>query len=166
MTKVTVVSGFSPAGYKEYGKKFLESFDKYWPQEVDLQVYTEEFMTGVPRKGLRSLWNCEGADVFISRWKGHRPYNGFPPNPRFKPKEIARGYSFRYDAVKFCKQCFIPEKASKELPDGDIMVWLDADVITFRAPPKDLVESLFPIGADLIYLGRRESHSEIGFWAV
>lgn len=161
----TVVTGFSPKGHVLYGRQFLETFDALWPRDVDLMCYTEE-PTEVPREGLRSLWDCVGAREFIDQYAHDRRANGRMPDHRWKPKDINHGYSYRWDAVKFCRQCFIPEAAAIELPDGEVMVWLDADVVTFKEVPPTLVEDLMG-PAELCYLGRAAStHSEIGFWAV
>jgi hypothetical protein len=49
--------------------------------------------------------------------------------------------------------------------DGDVLCWLDADVVTHSAPPAGWIESLLG-DEDVAYLGRAPKHSEIGFWAV
>ena len=160
----TICTGFSPKGYEDYGANFLESFDRYWPKDVRLLCFTEESVH-VPRGGLRSLWTCRGAREFIDRNVSQPQRCGKGAHPSWRPKDHARGYSFKFDAVKFSRQCFIPEGAALELEDGEVIVWFDADVITFRPVPVDFVEKL--LGPhDLCYLGRTNMHSEIGFWAV
>ena len=163
----TIITGFSPKGYDQYGAQFLDSFDRYWPRDVRLLCFVEESTPGpIPRGAERSLWSCKGMREFIQRHGGHPRANGREPIPgRWSPKHVARGYYYKFDAVKFSRQCFIPEGAADELPDGEVMAWMDADVVTFKAIPPGFVEGL--LGAhDLCYLGRNGMHTELGFWAV
>lgn len=150
----TIVSGVHPAGLREYGHRFLSGWGM-WPRDHRLAFYTEE-PTEVPVGAVnRSLWDCYGAKEFYERNRNKPEARGHK----------TRDYSFAYDALKFFKQLMAPEHASNFLPNGEIMVWLDADVVTHTQVPSALVESM--IGdADLCYLGRDAVHSEIGFWAV
>lgn len=163
----TICSGFSPSGYVEYGCNFLETFDRFWPQSVKLMCYVETKGDEIPmpRGSYRSLWNCPGVAEFISRHKDNKAANGREPNKYWREKHIRGGYHFAFDAVKFCRQCFIPEEAAGWLPDGEILAWSDADVVTLRPIPEGFVEQLLRDG-DICFLGREGTHSEIGFWAV
>lgn len=161
---IRVCSGFSPAGYREYGRRFLDTFDKHWPAAVDLRVYVEEAVP-MPRDACRMLWDIPGARAFYDRHANNAAAQGKVPQPGWKERERQKGYSFRHDAYKFFKQIFIPEAAATDLADGDILVWLDADVVTFKDVPATMVPDLLG-DADVCYLGRDRSHSEIGFWAV
>lgn len=160
----TICTGFSPKGYDEYGANFLETFDLYWPQDVRLLCFTEDSVP-VPRGGGRSLWACRGMREFIARNSVSPQRCGKAPTAAWKPKDHQRGYNFRFDAVKFSRQCFIPEAAADELHDGEVLAWFDADVVTFRPVSPLFVDALLN-GHDLCYLGRMNQHSEIGFWAV
>lgn len=161
---IKVCSGFSPSGFKEYGKRFLETFHKHWPGDTDLVVYTEEPVE-MPRGACRSLWDCWGVAQFIQRNRGNPERCGTKQHAKWKPRYIGRPYNFRFDAVKFSRQCFIPEAAAHDMDDGDILVWLDADVVTFADVPTDAIANLLG-DKDIVFLGRHGTHSEIGFWAV
>lgn len=161
---IRVCSGWHPAGRKQYGDVFLRSFDKFWPAEVDLEVYTEA-PEKMPRGANRSLWHIPGAVDFNARVKDNPDASGRVPKPCWKSSEVRKGYSFRTDAAKFWKQLFIPWQASKDMADGDILVWLDGDVVTTKPVPLSFVTELMD-GFDVAYLGRQPSHSEIGFWAI
>jgi hypothetical protein len=158
---ITVVTGFSPAGFSEYGARFLESFHRHWPRDVRLLVYTEEPMQFV-RGECRLIWDIPGCRQFIERYTGDVEKVGLKPNGRWKPKERQAGYSYRFDAVKFCRQGFIPWHAAQLVREG-LLCWLDADVVTFRDVPGGFIEGLLPDDCDLAYLGRGAKHSEIGF---
>lgn len=161
---ITVVSGFSPEGRIEYGDQFMRTFDRFWPADVRLQVYVEE-LTPVPRGGERSLWRCSGMHDFIERHHRDPRKTGRKPVTGWRPKHRDRGYCYRFDAVKFSRQCFIPEQAATEMADGDILVWLDGDVVTHKPVAPGMVEGLLG-DADVCYLGRKNFHCELGFWAM
>lgn len=161
---IRVCSGFSPVGRVQYGERFLESFNRHWPSEIQLQVYVEDLSSSGPMVE-RSLWDIPGAREFHERHADNPAAQGRTRQPCWKDKEQGRGYSFRTDAYKFWKQILIPEAASLDMTDGDILVWLDADVETTRAVPRDFIPNLV-LDNEVVYLGRANAHSEIGFWAV
>ena len=39
---IAAVTTFNAAGYAQYGKRFLETFDAHWPVDVALHVYCED----------------------------------------------------------------------------------------------------------------------------
>src|SRR3990167_4917478 len=158
------MTGFSPNGRVVYGERFLDTFDRFWPTSVHLQVFVEE-PTPIPRNGERPLWSCPGVREFIERHRNNPQHTGQAPVSTWRPKDHEKGYSYRHDSVKFSRQCFIPETAALGIPDEQILAWFDADVITNAAVPEGFIEQL--IGkADLCYLGRTNMHTELGFWAV
>lgn len=161
---VRVCSGFSPKGRSQYGERFLRSFDRRWPKGVELHVFVEQ-PTPMPREAEHSLWAIPGALEFNARHRADYRFHGLVPQPCWKPREVARGYSFKTDAYKFWKQIMIPEAAARTLNDGDILVWLDGDVDTTSEVPESFVPEMLG-HAELAFLGRTNSHSEIGFWAV
>lgn len=161
---IRVCSGFHPAARTIYGERFLASFDRYWPAEIELQVYVEEPVP-MPREACRDLWSIPGAKTFHVEHAGRPEAQGKVPKPCWKESERRRGYSFRTDAAKFWKQILIPGAAAEGLADGDILIWLDADVVTKRAVPLDFIPGLMR-SAEVCFLGRARQHSEIGFWAV
>lgn len=162
---VTIVSGWDKRSYSKLGQQFLSTVEKYWPDDIRVGVYVD-WALGHAHHPYKPLLECQGLAEFKARHKDNKDANGLgAPNARWKPVDLQKGYCWRFDAVKFSTQLFIPEAASKHLPDGEIMVWFDIDVV-FTAPiPKHFVEGL--IGdADCVYLGRPPKHSELGFWAV
>lgn len=162
----TIITGFSPSGYQSYGAQFLESFDRFWPSDVRLLTFVEETPPGpIPRGAERSLWTCKGMRAFLDRHRDNLRAQGREPTPAWQPKHRDKGYYYKFDAVKFSRQCFIPEGAAEELPDGEVMAWMDADVVTFRNIPPGFVEDMLGTH-DICYLGRRGMHTELGFWAV
>ncbi len=166
----TVVTGAWGPRRQFYIDTFVAGFDKYWPGAVKLEVYIDgpvklPVTGGVGTSSLSGLDDCRGYTEFMLRHRGNPIYCGRVARTIWKPREMAAGYSFRTDAVKFAGQAFAPLDASERLPDGELMVWLDADVVTHTKVPLLWIDDL--VGdADGAYLGREPKHSEIGFWAV
>lgn len=168
----TIISGFNPPAYEKYAKTFLETFDRYWPTNIKIMVYVEE---NVPKTWVydrivqHSLWDCRGQREFIEQNKDRPERHGRAPVPQWGRRDERSfervGYTFRYDAVRFSRQLFIPEQAAKSLPDGEVMVWFDADVVTFDMIPDAWVERLIGF-SDICTLGRDGNASDMGFWAV
>lgn len=161
---IRVCSGYSPSGRELYGNRFLETFNRHWPLEVDLKVYVEE-RHKMPRDACRLLWDIPGATDFRDRHKDNLAIQGRVPTSRWKRGEIQKGYSFRTDAYRFWKQLVIPQQASLDMADGDILVWLDGDVVTTRDVPLTFIPELLG-KADVSFLDRENSHPEIGYWSV
>lgn len=159
-----VCSGWHPAGSAHYGRRFLDTFDRFWPKSVDLQVYVEA-AEPMPRDACRMLWDIPGATAFRDAYREDQAAQGRVPQRNWKPTEVQRGYSFRHDAYKFFKQILIPGAAARDLADGDILIWLDGDVMTLKTVPENFFPALLD-GVDVCYLGRQPQHSEIGFYGL
>lgn len=158
---LTVCTGWSPSGWKEYGRTFAETFAEFWPASVELVAYTEEPVV-LPRGECRSVLEIPGCREFLERHRKSSRANGREPTDRWKRSARASGYNWRFDAWKFSRQGFIPLAAALECKT-ELLCWLDADVVTFKKVPDGFVESLLPAGANVAHLGRTGSHSEIGF---
>lgn len=163
---LNVITGWSGAGWRQYGEIFLRSYLKYWPTSVLLTVYVEEpfKVSKNCRHGIiqRFLWDIPGARATVDALDTTL-YRGCEPKPGWKERAVATGYNFRFDARKFCRQGLIPLDAATFCDPGDLLLWLDGDVATTRQVPEDFIPSLLPRGFDLTYLGRDPKHSEIGF---
>lgn len=161
---IRVCSGFSPTGRVQYGERFLSTFDRFWPKDIDLQVYVEKPFP-MPRDACRDLWAIPGAKDFHMRHKRNLEAHGRKYRKGWKEKDRRKGYCFKFDAYKFWKQILIPQAAAEGMDDGEILIWLDGDVETI-APVSQLNVVDWLGEADLAYLNREPQHSEIGFWAV
>lgn len=164
--KLTVVTGWAPSGWQQYGRLFLQSFCQNWPADTRLVVYVEELMewpayTQNRPISQRLLSSIPEAPATLARFDNplHR---GQVPNPSWKERAVQAGYNWRFDAWKFCRQGLIPLDLAWQEKAG-LMLWLDADVVTTAPVPPGFIEKLLPPGYDMAYLGREPKHSEIGF---
>lgn len=159
---LTVVTGFCPFGYRQYGKRMLETFDRFWPRSAELVCYTHEPIP-MPRGHNRLVDDVLPLRSFIARHKSSARAAGREPMTCWKSREREAGYSYRFDALKFCHQAMYPREVARDMDEG-ILIWLDGDTYTHRHVCQDFIETLLGT-SDCAYLGRGDKHSEIGFLA-
>lgn len=164
--KTLVATGMWGDAFERYGFEFAESFARFWPSDVGLVIYTDRDRLPVPRGEVRKLSDIPGYQAFLDRYSTD-PYaagKAKAPHAGWKPKDIENGYSWSHDAVKWFPQGLIPAHAAEGLGEA-VFCWLDADVITTQPIPANWLDRVIGAAAGA-YLGRVDSHSEIGFWAV
>lgn len=160
---LTIVTGWSPQGWYEYGMRFYETFARHWHPSIKLVVYGEKPPPiPIPRAQWRDLLAIPGCADFLDRHMQNRDAHGNVPRQGFRERERLNGYSFRFDAWKFCRQGFIPWDASLHC-DTPLLCWLDGDVVTHADVPAGAIQALLPAHKDLAFLGRQGTHSEIAF---
>jgi len=157
------VTGFSGKGYREYGWRLLDSFQKYSGGQ-SLIAYTHDIDEQVrPWVRQREQDDIPGLAEFLAEHKNNKAVQGrADPGDRWKAKEKANGYSFRFDAYKFCRMVFTMHHAAHHC-ETEYMVWLDGDTVVRKEIPADLVQRALPEGFDYSYLGRAKKYTEAGF---
>jgi hypothetical protein len=162
----TVVTSFSNAGFEQYGARFLETFNRYWPKTVTLYIYHEGLYSSLyDSHQAYDLLQVPECSHFIRRYYQDPLANGRvvnQPHP-WKKKCADEGYNFRYDAFKFAKKVFAIYDAFKHVKTGKLF-WVDADIVTFAPVTFEFLDSLLGDDYDTCYLGRDgRGHSECGF---
>lgn len=164
----TVCTGAWGPNAEDYARRFMRDLVPQW-KGVRFVIFIDRPMIGMAHPPsnveVRSMFDLNGWQAFMDEWSKEPAMNGCRPKGDWKRKDIQAGYNFRYDAVKFAGQGFIPEAVAQSMMDGEILVWLDADVIAHRDVPANLADHLMD-GAPGAYLGRKPRHSEIGFWCI
>jgi hypothetical protein len=181
--KLIICTGWSPQGWEEYGRRFLESFAEYWPVDVQLEICGEReaisrtsgaasalaYADRLPHKvNLTALNGIRGCMEFIERHQGNPRACGREriDGHNWKERAVVAGYNWRYDAVKFSRQGFIPHYVAARLEnrDADFLCWLDGDVVSHaRVPSASTITNLLPAGKAIAYLGREPKHPDIAF---
>jgi hypothetical protein len=143
--KYLVVTSWSPFGEALYGRRFIESFSRYWQPNATLCVVTDELLGDDAR--------------FVQFMEKHSAR-------RMHPSDA--GYDYRQDLLRFSHKVFALtgiglDEAKKG--DYDYVIWLDGDVETMGFVDDALLAMLCPEDADGAYLSRRDTwnHSECGF---
>lgn len=158
--KIAVVTTFSRKGYDQYAKRMLASWVRNWPVEVDLFVYPDERIPAIPKApNLRQVHTTIPEKLEFIKYASARPeWKG----------ETAKGYEYRFDAVKFSHKPFALWHCAHEiLMKGDRpysgMIWLDADTLTHSKVSLDVVENMAPRRYDIQFLGRCYKYTECGY---
>lgn len=140
----------------------LATFKAYWPEEIKIYIQLDEMpedqfnvlnnriieILGEDRSFIAGKWD-DDQKAFLERWKDHKPQD------------------YRGDVVRFSHKVFALEKCADALKDThDILIWLDADVITKRTIDYEWLKEVLP-GPDEVcsYLGRDGWYSECGWVA-
>lgn len=160
--KISVVTTFPVDHFDVCAKEMLESFVKYWPEDIGLYIQVDEMpedqarlmnnkildATGEGRCNLSFKFDDE-QKAFIERWKDHKPQ------------------SYLGEAIKFSHKVFALEKCGDALKnDIDYLIWLDADVITKSKVDYEWLKKVLPANDEVVcYLDRKGLHSECGFVA-
>ena len=157
---ISVVTTFSPAGWITYGKNMVDTFVKNWPEEIQLLIYFEDKPKDA-NYGKRVKWinfHDVSPDLvnFKQKYKTSDTANGIGMNPK------TGKYSYLWDAVKFSHKSFCVSHATLNA-STDIVIWLDADVVTHSPVSKEAIEGLLPEDHFVTYLGRQKIYPECGF---
>lgn len=180
--KLVVCTGWNLEGWESYGRNFLESFTAYWPPEVRLDICgegeameaTSAAAAGMHRRGdlvhavtFTVLRGIPGCTEFLTRHQGDPIACGRQrlEGHNWKERAVLAGYNWRYDAVKFSRQGFIPHFVGTRADncDADFLCWLDGDVITHHRVGRTEITDLMPPGKAIAYLGREPKHPDIAF---
>lgn len=160
---LTAVTSFGTLGWEQYGRKFVDTFNAYWPKDVHLICAWEGPCPAAKLNGFDLLQTDRCAE-FIERHRTNPIVQGIhdAPPARWAPKAKREGYSFRHDAYKFARKVFAVAAAARYV-EGGRLFWIDADVETYAPVPKELLHKLLPDTISLCYLKRQRYHSECGF---
>lgn len=158
---LTVCTGWSAAGYRLYGRRFVEGFNRFWPATVDLVAYVEE-PCDMGRHSYRLLSEIPGCMEFLDRHRGKPMPNGRLQTASWKENARSLGYNWRFDAWKFSRQGFIPWHAAQRAMTP-LLCWLDGDVVTTAAVADQTIEKMLPADKAIAYLGREPKHPDIAF---
>ena len=71
-------------------------------------------------------------------------------------------YNYRFDAVKFAHK-IAAIGAAAESDDCDVLLWIDADVITHAQVTTEWLDRLLPLSATIAMIEREKKYPECGF---
>lgn len=163
--RYTVVTTFHQTGLEEYGQRMIDTFEQYWPTDVDLVIYAENCQPKTKRDNtyVYDIFEVSPACTdFVARHKDNPEAHGSKGQHNIKiwnPKK-----SFRWDAVRFSYKVFALEHAINHI-NSDWVIWIDADTLTHSAVTDSWLTSVCPTTSMVSYLGRNNYHSECGWIA-
>lgn len=147
--KLHAISTFNAAGLDLYGRKMIETFGRFWPDEVPLTIYSEGFDEAPAPANEIDLLKA-------SPWLAD-----------FKKRHASRVVtSFLFDAVRFSHKVAAVLHAARNT-DADVLIWIDGDSFTHSVISASDLEALAPKGGEWIaWLDRAKSYPECGFYML
>jgi hypothetical protein len=145
MTRYLAVTTCNAKQWEQYGRAMVRTFLRHWPAEVELRLYPEGF-TGSYATDLHTA-----APWLVEFKRKHQPAKG----------QYNR-LDYRRDACRFAHKVAAIWAAS-ESAECDVLIWLDADIVTFSDVTVDWLDSLFPPPATVAWLDRTVTYPECGF---
>ena len=166
MKKYTVITTFNQEGLELYGQRMIDSFEQYWPDTVDLVVYTENCHPRTTKPNVKLidlLAASEPCRNFVSKHQNNPEANG--GSGPHNQDSWSEKKSFKWQAVRFCYKVFASHHAANSIA-SDWIIWLDADSHTHSAVSTGFLDSVCQDGYLCSYLGRTDRyHSECGWVA-
>jgi hypothetical protein len=150
MIDYAVCTSFSPQGYEIYGRRFLETFLNFWPENIPIMVVYEHKVPDIkdPRIIYRDLFDDKPWMDFRAKWRGD-------------PKVDSSSHI--YGAMKFSRKIFA---LNGEQFDSKWLLWIDADVETIKPIDDPFLGAVAPLNHQYVvsYLNREFwRYSECGF---
>jgi hypothetical protein len=142
--RAKIVTTIGPGGWETYGKRFADSFAKFWPADIALDIWHHDLGDAVPSHP-RATFHALDDTASFQKLKAHFNAEAADSN--------ALGYCFKPIAL-----------ASSVTSDLDWIVALDADVETMRPIDAQLLQQIFDDNYHLTYLYRKTHRSNEGSW--
>lgn len=138
-----IVTTLGPGGWELYGKRFVDSFAKFWPANVELEIYTHhlDVLPQHPRATFVPLDNTDGFKKIV-KLLGVEAKDGPSLNYAFKAVALSLAVTPSINWVGF----------------------LDADTETMRPVDAELLAKIFDESYDLTYLWRKSVRESEGSW--
>lgn len=165
--KFSVVTTFNHIGLDRYAQRFINTFDKNMPIEVDLHLYCERANPKIP-KSKRNIYihNVEH-ELFNTLIKFKRTWaqdpraNGQGPDGR----RLDAKKAFKWDAIRFSHKVYAICDAA-ERTKTDVLIWMDADSVVHSPMPISFLNNFIPDDVFLSYAGRRNKYTECGWYSM
>lgn len=145
---ILAVSTFNAEGFHKYGKRFMDSFHRHWPDTIGLRVYSEGWSIPQPFCATPSLVESSDWLAAFKERHAHRPTK-----------------DYRMDAVRFAHKVAALIAADQHC-SARYLIWMDGDIFTFAPVPMDVIEGWLPRGEWIAWLDRRMAYPECGFYII
>lgn len=139
-----VVTSFNEAGYKRYGKDFVESWQKYWPASIGLTIYYE---------GEESAFDMQTHGISWRPIEEVEHLSDYMKSLQFPIMHgiVGQSYDINWDA-RMGRKTFIQVHAMRKF--GGKVFWIDADSVTHTHVPEGFLDNCLPDDRLNCFLGR------------
>ena len=129
----TVTTTFSIDGYELYGKRMIETWLKYWPENYKLNVYTEGYTLEEKHERLIEI-DIDHACPNLQIFKDNSAKLITDPSNKKLKNRISK-------TIKWCHKVYAMEHALKNCQSSHL-IFLDGDTYTKKSVNFDLAENL------------------------
>lgn len=158
--KYKICTSFNAKMFNKFAHKtvgtILENYQEDLQQEVYLWLDERE-----DAEVLKSLELTENFKIIALADNGHyvdfqRKYDGGVPfrDRNIDPKKIDPGHYFRFNYMPFAKKVYSWVSTFMNMEDGEVLVWVDADIAMFKKMTPDIFDKLLPENVDICFLDR------------
>ena len=142
--RAKIITTIGPTSWERYGLRFAESFKKFWPDNIDLEIWHHDLEGNVP--------SFPGIT-----------FKALDDTPSFQKLKAHLGAKAKDGpSLEYCFKAVA--LASAVTPDLDWIGFLDADTETMRPVDLELLSELFDDRYHLTYLYRRTVKESEGSW--
>ena len=142
--RAKIITTIGPNGWETYGKRFADSFAKFWPADIELAIWHHDLNGNVPFHPRATCHALEDTPSF-QKLKAHLGTQA----------KDGPSLSYCFKAVAL---------ASTVTPDLDWIGFVDADTETMRPVDASLLAQLFDDNFHLTYLYRKSVRESEGSW--
>tara|TARA_Y100000114_G_scaffold61891_1_gene56738 strand:+ start:1818 stop:3449 length:1632 start_codon:yes stop_codon:yes gene_type:complete len=161
MSKISLVTSFRGDFWNVYAKECLESFDKYWPKNIKMYAYYNDWAERGLHIGKYDPKRIEFIDLTDRSTELCAFFKKYKDNPDNKP-------NWRTDVKRWAYKVYTEyDFFVKNPPKSDIGIWIDADTVTYNTIPMKKLNEWLPKDKDVAVLGREAvNYIEAGFVAM
>lgn len=157
--KIKLVTTCNKIGFAETGQTMAETFAKFWPSNVRLLLYAEDFDYDPPAGNIE----IRRLPDWFSEWKARHMVEKHKDAHGRDRQRNRRGadYDFRRDCVKFAHKVAALIDAAEE--KADLLIWADADTLSHARVTEGWLAKLMPGHKNMAWLERPGTYPECGF---
>lgn len=146
--KIQLLTTCNHAGWLKYGHRMVTSFANWWPKDVKLDLYCENFKPSMPDlvghvKILDLFKETPQLKTFLEKYDSEKN-RGYRDGQR----------DFRLNAITFAFKVFAQCHAIRNT-SADRLIWIDADTRTFDKPKIKALEDMIKNNELCAYIGRK-----------
>ena len=154
---VEVATTYNKKYYDLCGRRMIETFLQYWPQDVNLHVYWQEQVPEIfsPNIVYHELYKAQPQ---LKEWidkHTDKKYHGW--------REDRGKYVWKNDGVKFSHKVFAQTHRIKN-SNANVLLYSDADTLYHANPNLDYLREICPEDSLCTFFDRPKFRDETGFY--
>ncbi len=173
---INFITSFNKELFNSYAYRFLETFEKYAPNDCSLIVMYEGNLSELSLPKFQKInlikFSSDSHNKFLKFFgnlKEARGYKIIEKKTVYLGNQLEIINDFRYDAIRFSFKIFVLNEAIKYIRSNAYITWIDSDVVCLKSFQCADLLRFMPDKSELMsYLGRTRfpqpnPYSECGF---